>query len=439
MQSSKNSLRKHTLASSVSPVVQNTSLNAEGETPIAIDKEESKTVQQVLTTEQIEQKVHPWQEWLTAFQRIFPIYLATRIAFLLLTYFVSLFFFDNFSSQKHSIHDLIAQWNHWDTSQFTGIAQNGYDTAWHTAFFPLYPILEALLTPILHKPFYAGLVISNLAALGLFTVLYRLVRQDGGSEEQATRTVIYLAVFPTAFFLATAYNEALFLFLAVFTFYHIRRGNWWLAGLCGFLASLTRSAGILLFIPFCYEYLQQHEFHVRKVRFDVVAGVLIPAGLMLYSLYCYYEFHDFLAFSHVQIYWGRNLSLPWEGFVNAINIIEKRSAITFDSIHNVIDLSAGLIMLVLLVLCFVGPWRFSRDRIVYGLYSIAVYLLLILFPGTGTFPLESLSRLVIELFPLFIVLGVMGKKQAFNTYYLTISISLLAFMLLQYLMGRWIV
>ncbi len=428
MRSSKNYLQKKTFPAST-PVI-----SQEADAPLSISEDR----QVPLQASQPEQEQQRWQGWLEAFQRIFPIYLATHIAFFLLTYLANLFLFDNFSPQKHSIHDLILQWNHWDTSQFTDIAQYGYNAPWRSAFFPLYPMLETLLTPILRKPFYAGLVISNLATLGLFLVLYCLVRQDA-DEAQATRTVLYLAVFPTAFFLAAAYNESLFLFLAVFSFYHMRRGNWWLAGVCGFLASLTRSAGVLLFVPFCYEYLRQHEFRFRKIRFAVVGGALIPAGLMLFSFYCYYKFHDFLLFSHVQIYWGRHLALPWEGFVNAINIIEQKPLITFDSIHNVIDLSAGLIMLVLLVLCFVGPWRFSRDRIVYGLYGIVVYLLLILFPGTGTFPLEALSRLVIELLPIFIVLGAMGKKPAFNIYYLTISTSLLAFMLLQFLIGRWIV
>lgn len=437
MQSSENHLQKKALAALSSTIGQDAPVGEDTATA-ALIIEERQRIPQVEPESRPEQKQRHWQGWFEAFQRIFPIYMATHIVFFLLTYLANLFLFDNFSPQKYSIHDLILQWNHWDTSQFTDIAQYGYNAPWRSAFFPLYPMLEALLTPILHKPFYAGLVISNLAILGLFLVLYRLVRQDA-DEAQATRTVLYLAVFPTAFFLAAAYNESLFLFLAVFSFYHMRRGNWWLASLCGFLASLTRSAGVLLFVPFCYEYLRQHEFHFRKIRFDVVGGALIPAGLVLFALYCYYKFHDFLSFSHVQIYWGRHLALPWDGFVNAINILEKKPPITFDSIHNVIDLSMGLVMLVLLVLCFVGPWRFSRDRIVYGLYSIVVYLFLILFPGTGTFPLESLSRLVIELFPIFIVLGAMGKKSAFNIYYLTISTSLLAFMLLQFLIGRWIV
>jgi len=376
--------------------------------------------------------------WFESLRRIFPIYLATHIAFFLLTYLVNLFFLGDFSKQVLKTQNIVEYWNHWDTGQFTGIAQGGYNVAWRAAFFPLYPMLEAVLTPIFHEPYYAGLFISNLATLGLFIVLYRLVYEEFDAE-QAGRAVLYLAVFPTAFFLSAAYNESLFLLFAVSSFYCIRRGNWWLAGVCGLLASLTRSAGIFLVVPFCYEYVRQHDFNLRKVRFDVVGGVLIPAGLGLFALYCYYKFHDLLAFSHAQADWDRQLTAPWQGFIDAFTVISKHELLTFDSIHNVIDVSAGLFMLVILVLGFVSPWKFDRDRLVYGLYGGVFYLCLILFPSASEFPFQSLSRLVIELFPAFIVLAAMGKRPTFNLYYLTISVSLLAFMLLQFLMGRWIV
>ncbi len=376
--------------------------------------------------------------WFESLRRIFPIYLATHIAFFLLTYLVNLFFLGDFSKQALKIQNIVEYWNHWDTGQFTGIAQGGYDAAWRTAFFPLYPMLEAVLTPIFHKPYYAGLFISNLATLGLFTVLYRLVYEEFDAEH-ANRAVLYIAVFPTAFFLSVAYNESLFLLFAVSSFYCIRRGNWWLAGVCGLLASLTRSAGIFLVVPFCYEYVRQHDFNPRKIRFDVVGGVLIPGGLGLFALYCYYKFHDLLAFSHAQANWDRQLTAPWQGFTDAFTVISKHEVMTFDSIHNVIDVSAGLFMLVILVLGFVGPWKFGRNRLVYGLYGVVFYLFLILFPSASEFPFQSLSRLVIELFPAFIVLAALGKRSTFNLYYLTISVSLLAFMLLQFLTGRWIV
>ena len=71
------------------------------------------------------------------------------------------------------------------------------------------------------------------------TLEYRLVEEDF-DQERAYRTVLYLSVFPTSFFLAAAYNESLFLCFSLLSFYEMRHGRWWLAGLFGFLAGLTR-------------------------------------------------------------------------------------------------------------------------------------------------------------------------------------------------------
>ena len=66
-------------------------------------------------------------------------------------------------------------------------------------------------------------------------------------------------------------------------------------------------------------------------------------------------------------------------------------------------------------------------------------LFILLFPVAGGFPLAALSRYVLEVFPAFIVLAAIGKSRQFNLYYVTVSSTLLAFMLLQFLTGYWII
>jgi Gpi18-like mannosyltransferase len=381
-----------------------------------------------------------WRKWFNAIKQILPIYISLHLAFLILTYLSALFIIGNFSTRTLRISTLWLAWFRWDSGHFTAIASNGYDSAWRTAFFPLFPLLERGGAFLTRDPFIAGLIISNLAGLGMLVVLYRLVQEEFDAE-RAFRTVLYLSVFPTAFFFAAAYNESLFLLLTLLSFYHMRHGNWWLAGLFGLLASLTRSAGILLFLPFCYEYLRQHQFTIKKIRFTVVSSLGIPAGLGIFALYCYYKFHDLLSFSQAQVAWSRHLHAPWRGLINSYMVILNRHVLSFDSIHNVIDLSACLFILALVVLCFVGPWRFPRTYRVYALYAALIYIYSVIFPvgGTGSTPLAAFSRYMLEVFPAFIVLAAIGKKQWFNQYYLVLSVSILSFLLLQFLTGRWLV
>jgi hypothetical protein len=158
-------------------------------------------------------------------------------------------------------------------------------------------------------------------------------------------------------------------------------------------------------------------------------------------LYCYYKFHDLLSFSQAQVAWSRHLHAPWRGLINSYMVILNRHVLSFDSIHNVIDLSACLFILALVVLCFVGPWRFPRTYRVYALYAALIYIYSVIFPvgGTGSTPLAAFSRYMLEVFPAFIVLAAIGKKQWFNQYYLVLSVSILSFLLLQFLTGRWLV
>jgi hypothetical protein len=154
--------------------------------------------------------------------------------------------------------------------------------------------------------------------------------------------------------------------------------------------------------------------------------------------YCAMRFQDALAFSHAQAYWGRQFTLPGLGFAHAVWAIIHSGLISFTGVHTLLDLCMGLLMLLLCVLCFVGPWKFSREQLSYGLYAAAAYLFLILFPGRDV-PLQSLSRLVIELFPAFIILASVGKKASFNLYYCLFSGALLCFLLLQFLNNYWVV
>ena len=113
--------------------------------------------------------------------------------------------------------------------------------------------------------------------------------------------------------------------------------------------------------------------------------------------------------------------------------------LAFDSIHNVIDLSACLFILALVILAFIGPWKFSGAYRVYGLYAVIIYPFSLIFPISGGVPLGAFSRYMLEVFPAFILLAAIGKKPQANLYYLMISVLLLTFLLLQFLTGHWII
>ncbi len=388
-----------------------------------------------------EQKRTFWRTWLLAFHEVFPVYLAVHMAVLAISCLAFLFTIRDFYWQAQPFYMIWQQWYRWDTGLFMQIAEHGYTTISHTAFFPLYPLLERYVSYLLphHHTLIAGLIISNVVGLILLMVLYQLVYEDFG-REQATRAVLYLSLFPTAFYFTSGYNESLFVCLALICFYNIRHSNWWLAGIIGFLAALTRSTGLLLAIPFCYEYLRQREFNIRRIRFDVIGVTLMPLAIGLYAIYCYYKFHNFLAFSQVQAtVWNRHLHGPWTGIIRSIHsILISNGFLSFQSMRNLTDLLPDLFVLALLILSFVGPWRLPRKLWVYGIYGVALYTFVMIFPMEGFYPLQSSGRFMIEIFPAFIILAALGRYRMINMNYLMIAGAGFFFLLTQFLTNHWV-
>lgn len=413
----------------------------ENSTHVSTDMDMLATISSVTETEILAQR--SWRKWFVAFKQICPIYISVHFAFFVTSILSVLFVHRDFDWSNSPIQTLWLSWYRWDTGNFIAIAQKGYTEIRLTAFFPLYPLMMRGLAHFIHHNYLiAGLFISNVALLTLCIVLYQLVLEDFG-QERASRTVLYISVFPTAFFLASAYNESLFLCLALLCFYQIRHGRWWMAGLFGILASLTRSAGLFLIIPFCYEYLQQHQFRLRNIRLDAVSMALIPTGIALFALFCYMQFGDLLAFSHVQSIpgWNRHLELPWIGMFWSIRAIHSSAGIlSFRALRNLTDLVPDLLFLLLLVLTMIGPWRFPRKYWSYALYGIALYLFFNLVPGKGDelYSLASMSRFMLELFPGFILLAGLGKYRMVHMCYLMVSGSVLFFLLTQFLTGHWV-
>lgn len=378
-------------------------------------------------------------KWLQALKQVFPLYFAVHLAVLLLSY-LSIFFNnpDGYSTNP-PLNTLWQSWNHWDTGWYLAIASNGYTTIWNTAFFPLYSLLIRGVMLFIHSPLIAGLLVSNLANLIMLVVLYQLISEDFDNE-RAQRTVLYLSLFPTAFFFLAAYNESLFLCLGFLCFYQMRRGQWWLAGLFGFFASLTRSTGLLLLLPFCYEYLRQHDFQLKKLRFDILSVAFVPAGIALFGAYCYMRFGDLLAFSHVESHWYHYLAAPWIGIIVNIQAIGTvPDKLSFFPLRSFIDLVPDFLFLGLLILSIAGPWRFRRSHWAYVIYGTTFYIFFHLFPIDSPYSLQSMSRYVLELFPAFIVLASLGKYRIIHLSYLLVAGAGFFALCTLFLMGHWII
>ncbi len=340
---------------------------------------------------------------------ILGLFLVTRLLLMLVTYFgYILLTAPKYSSAPVDTTAFFASWNHWDANRYLNIAQYGYHPPYDLAFFPLFPLLITIIAHLLGSWSYlaVGTGISNAALLGTMFVLYQIAVDIGG-EQVARRTLLYLCIFPTALFFFAAYNESLFLLLTAGAFLAMRRQRWWIAGLLGLLAALTRSAGALLVIPYLYELWIARE-SVTVTRRTTLLGLLpillIPAGTILYCIYCWQITGNPLAFAAVQNHWARFLSWPWQGiWLGFFELFWNQPFGSFYQVHMLLDLSATLAFIALAIL----GWRKLRTS--YSLWTGLLILYFLLSPSTGQpDTLISNQRFVLELFPAFITLGMLG-------------------------------
>lgn len=378
------------------------------------------------------------------------LFVATRLLLVLITYIGFILFpvpAHAYPITPVDINALLTSWNHWDAVAYMRIAQFGYQAIYDTAYFPLFPWLIKGIAFLFGNQGYMAIsmILSNLALLAAMFVLYQIAA-DALGDQVGRRTLLYLCIFPTAFFFFTAYNESLFLFLTAGSFLAMRRQKWLLAGLLGLLAALTRSAGLFLVIPFCYElWISRESITVSNQNTSrkllsllprVLPVILIPLGILLYCLYCWKVFQNPIAFISVQNHWDRHITWPWVGIWTALRELSWIQPFgSFFEVHILLDLTATVSFIALAIL----GWR--RLRTSYSIWIGLLLLYMLISPSIAQHDvLVSNQRFVLEMFPAFITLATLGVK--YPRVHLGILIAfpfLQATLAMLFVLNRWMV
>ncbi len=295
----------------------------------------------------------------------------------------------------------------WDSGWYFDIAQRGYywnDSGQSSlAFFPLYPLLmRALAWPFGggdRALWVAGIAIAyGCLFLGL-TVLHRLTETHFGGREAARRTVLYVAVFPFAYFFTQVYTESLFLLTSVSAVAAAATSRWGWAGAFGALAALTRPNGLLIAVPLGLLALAGRP-RLGELARRSAALAPVPLAFLAFCTFAYRLSGDPLGWLRAQAQWGYSVgNQPWVELMRLIDGIE-RSGLYGYFFSDPLAAYYFLHGVVALTFIALAPSVFTRLGPALGAYvAVSLYV-----PLSGN-ALEGIGRYAATLFPVFMLLG----------------------------------
>jgi hypothetical protein len=209
---------------------------------------------------------------------------------------------------------------------------------YYAAHYPLYPLTIRFLALFTNYPYAmlaSSVIFSVLAAITFYFLIHHLnsttphhSRGSQGSSQKTNLptsnslllTTIFL-FFPARWLILRSVGspEPLFLFLVLLSLLSMQKKNYWLAGIAGALAQLTKPPAILLFIAYSLYLILPHvsklitgnfRKELRNLPWKAYPLLLIPTALI--SLWYFYSriFGSFFAYFQS----GDNLHLFWPPF-----------------------------------------------------------------------------------------------------------------------------
>lgn len=326
------------------------------------------------------------------------------------------------------------QWANFDGVHYIMIAQHGYKSIFSgitQAFFPLYPLVIKYFNYLINNFLFSGLIASNFFFLLALLVFKRLLQR---LKINPLYPLLFLLLFPTSYYFGAVYNESLFLFLSLAAFLFIEKKNWLLASFLIGLASAVRIVGVFLIIPFLMHYFSVKPKKDLKSILSASFFVLIcTSGLFLYCFYLFKNFNDLFYFVTVQSKFGASrqtdkiilfYQVVWR-YIKMFLTVEKKSLLFYNISQ---EFFSSILILVLLLIGFIKK-SIKQSYLFYALFSFILPTL------TGN--LSSMPRYVLVLFPAFLVLDRILKKQQKRLVLLAFFILLIINTML-FLRGYWI-
>ncbi|HRY82947.1 MAG TPA: hypothetical protein P5232_04610 [Candidatus Moranbacteria bacterium] len=316
--------------------------------------------------------------------------------------------------------DFVDMHNRWDSYWYLDIVKNGYylrsdNTLSNVAFFPLYPTLIKILGTIFLGNFVLAGWFLSIIFLFFACAYFHKFLKEFHPEISPEIPIIFMLVFPTAFFFNIVYTESMFLFLTLATFFYAFKKNFWLAGLFAFLGALTHSNGVFLALPILWKIWETYGWK-STFTLKIIPVFLAPIASFAFLAYSAVKFKDFFLFFKLESAWGRSFKLNMEHF----QFFSHPAIVNF-------AMDAFFTILIIAVIFLV----YKKLSLLYAIF-MSLTVLSALTSGT----LMSIGRYSLVLFPLFILLAKV-KNKTFQMSWIFASTLFLALDIMLFVSNYW--
>ncbi len=294
--------------------------------------------------------------------------------------------------------------HHWDSDWYASIATRGYffepGKQSSVAFFPLYPLAIRAVMALGLTPFLAGTLVTLLAAFLAVALFYEWAKRLQNSDAPLATALLLLYPFSIYLF-GIVYSDALYLFCAVNAFFALEKNQPFRAAAFGTLGTMCRPIAPALVIGLLVRSLERRGA-LRHIRLRDLIPALAVSGFLAYLIFLQYQFHDALAWVHVEGAPGWDHTPGWRTWAKL-----EWFRVMFPRVAPLVAIRLGAHALVTVTALALSLVTIRKLGWGYGLYCLAA----IGIPAVSSKDFQGLGRYVIAAFPLFLTVSILLRQR----------------------------
>lgn len=318
----------------------------------------------------------------------------------------------------------------WDSAHYLYLSERGYaDAGGSAAFFPLWPMVIRVASPLFGTSLWAGLILANLFSLAGWTIFHRFAARLVDEPTADTSLLLGLA-YPGAFYFCLPYTEALFLLVTVSVFYLVASNRLVAAALLSILAPMTRAVGVFLFIPIAWQAFRDWRKGERPLwHLALAVAPAVGFGLTLGILW--------IATGNPLIGFEAQANYASQGSV--FKVLQPvpfiKSFIDVWGVHGVLHSGIDRVLFVAMTIGLVLTARFEKT-----VGPMTVYSALLIIVPAMTMSFMAFTRFPAVVFPVFLATGSVlsaPSKRYLRWIVLALLLMLQFFFLLRHVNSHW--